>query len=141
MIAFVGHRLSSGTSSSSRRATTNSSNVFDRLNGSRRALNEDYDQDSGSKRGGGALSKIKDLTKTLRKGSREEEGSASIAVAPRDSTKMFDGSRRATHSGLGNGSAVASVRRADVNGSSPRTTRRATASISKRINHNIDHND
>ncbi len=110
--------------------------MFDRLSGSRRALNED--EDDSPERRGGALSKIRDLTKkTLRKGSRDEEEPGAI-VQPRDSSRLFDGGRRATHSGLGNGSAA--TVRVQQNGSagrttataSPRTARRATASISEK---------
>lgn len=93
-------------SSSTRRAT--SGNVFDRLatkesnnlNGSRRSLAALQDEKKAS-----PLSRIKDLTKTLRKSSREEDehlgdenrntirvtssSRGKSAVAPRDSRKLF----------------------------------------------------
>jgi len=140
------------TSSSSNK---NNSNVFDRLSnnknnnlsGSRRSLNVlDQEKKSSSI---GALSRIKDLTKNLRKNSKEE------LVAPRDSRKLLDGresrssldtktsleatnsltTRRATTALVpGNRTAAAS---AAAKTSSPRTTRRATAAISKFLNNSL----
>jgi len=126
----------SGNKDSSRRATTN---VFDRLqqssvrgsrnnlSGSRQSLNED-------KKSGGALSRIKDLTKGLRKSSKEE------VVAPRSSMGLTDGRRATTASGTPT-SSTRSLHK-DSNGvgfgsgagrtGSPRTAaRRATANISE----------
>ncbi len=133
----------SGAGSGGRRATTNSSNVFDRLSGSRKALDREQDyqeesqQDSRRGGGGGTLSKIRDLTKTLRKGSREEQDQHSVVggvVAPRDSSKLFD-RRATTHGGeLGNGTVKSNgVSNSATAGrtASPRTTRRATATISE----------
>eukprot|EP00095_Tigriopus_kingsejongensis_P005218 maker-scaffold408_size180710-snap-gene-0.43 protein:Tk05218 transcript:maker-scaffold408_size180710-snap-gene-0.43-mRNA-1 annotation:"hypothetical protein SINV_13681" len=126
-----------------RRAT--SGNVFDRLNnnrtsnlsasrgsinGSRRSLASVSEMDQQKR---GTLSRIKDLTKNLRKGSREEESSV---VAPRDSRRLFTERKPMTNLNRNNGSRSSinsssrSLNRSDANkNASPKVARRSTLNV------------
>ena len=82
------------------RPAASTSNVFDRLNGSsnlrgsRRSLNVEMSSAKKTPSSSGALTKIKDLTKTLRKSSKEEDASSvkkvNGAITPRNSHTLFD---------------------------------------------------
>lgn len=134
----------STTKTDGRRAT--SGNVYDRLNnksnlngsrnsinGSRRSLASVTADSEHQKRG--TLSRIKDLTKNLRKSSREED---SRVIAPRDSRSLFT-ERKPMSSLNRNGGSRSSInsssrslnRTESNNKSSPKTVRRSTLNIGK----------
>ena len=73
-----------------------------------------------------ALTKIKDLTKTLRKNSKEEDPENKSVVAPRNSLNMF--SDRKPMSNLNNSKTSINSSTRSLQKDSPRTARRATTS-------------
>ena len=144
-------RLSRPTGSSSTdRKTVSQSNVFDRLSGTRgstkKSVQDNRTTHSGSS--GTTLTKIKDLTKNLRKNSKDEEdtndhhhseSSTSQSkpksyIAPKNSLTMFND--RSRPSGTLNGNSTLNGSKNSIHSStkslqqkdSPRSVRRATTS-------------
>ena len=146
-------RTNSREVDSSRRAT--SGNVFDRLatknssttgsrsnlSGSRRSLSTNIADSAAASSSRGPLSKIKDLTKSMRRSSKEENDTY---VAPRNSMSLFSDSRKPMSSLNRNegsrwsiNSSSRSLHKTESNGAgarnaSPRVTRKATATIEAR---------
>ena len=110
------------------------------LHGSRRSVaatpsNSSSNNDS---KGGTTLTKIKDLTKNLRKNSKEEQSEINdsrtgngnhsrAAVAPRNSLSLF-GTERKGMSNLNNSKSSINSSTRSLQKDSPKTTRRATTS-------------
>ena len=143
-------RLSRPTGSSSTdRKTVSQSNVFDRLSGTRGSVKKSV-QDNRTHPGsssGTTLTKIKDLTKNLRKNSKDEEDTndhqseqssshskAKSYIAPKNSLTMFND--RSRPSGTLNGNSTLNGSKNSIHSStkslqqkdSPRSVRRATTS-------------
>jgi hypothetical protein len=148
-------RLSRSTSvreNGGERKAVSTSNVFNRLatdrpktnlNGSRRSLavigpsstssptrsttrNEPGLTNGDHKRGNNALSKIRDLTKTLRKNSKEEDSEDN--VAPRNSFTLFNDRNKHMSNNLNDSKSSINSSTRSLQKDSPKTTRRATAS-------------
>ena len=153
LIARLSANKGSDNNSSSRKAVSQS-NVFDRLSnpnaggsGSSRRSVANHDTTNGSsirahktsvtddKSRSTALTKIKDLTKTLRKTSKDEDTnmigenggkSTHHSVAPRNSLSMF--ADRKPMSNLNNSKTSINSSTRSLQKDSPKTTRRATTS-------------
>ena len=117
-------RLSRPTTTTERK-TVSQGNVFDRLSGTRGS------KKSLAAESGTTLTKIKDLTKNLRKNSKEEPEPETFkkSVAPKNSLTMFnDRSKPGLSSNLnGSKNSINSSTRS-LQKDSPRTARRATTS-------------
>ena len=143
-------RLSRPTGSTTDRKTVSQSNVFDRLSGTRGSIKKSVQDNRHHNPGSGTtLTKIKDLTKNLRKNSKDEEdtndhhhhseSSSSQSnkagksfIAPKNSLTMFNDRSRpsGTLNGTLNGSknSIHSSTKSLQQKDSPRSVRRATTS-------------
>ena len=126
-------RLSRPTSTTERK-TVSQSNVFDRLSGTRgskKSINQNSMPSSGT-----TLTKIKDLTKNLRKNSKEEdevvepsEPKSKSYIAPKNSLTMFnDRSKSGLNSTLNGSKNSIHSSTKSLQKDSPRSVRRATTS-------------
>ena len=122
-------RLSRPTSTTERK-TVSQSNVFDRLSGTR-GSKKSINQNPGT-----TLTKIKDLTKNLRKNSKEEdevvepsEPKSKSYIAPKNSLTMFnDRSKSGLNSTLNGSKNSIHSSTKSLQKDSPRSVRRATTS-------------
>ncbi len=130
-------RLSStskAADSNSSRKAVSQGNVFDRLSSGPNSGSRSNLSSSGSIRrsaanssnGTAALSKIKDLTKGLRKNSHDNEANDSTYVAPRNSLSLFQDQNKRSNLNASKSSINSSTR--SLQKDSPKTTRRATTS-------------
>lgn len=146
-------RLSRTTSNSQDRKTVSQGNVFDRLanpdSGSRTNLSSRKTLANGTSSTSSrpatastranttALSKIRDLTKTMRKDSNEElnvnDKSSNNVVAPRNSLTLFS-DRKENSTNLANSKSSINSSTRSLQKDSPKTARRATTSAFGKIN-------
>ena len=136
-------RLSSNTNTNNGRKAVSQGSVFDRLSnqnsGSRKDLSSTGTPSSrrsvasSDSRSGTTLTKIKDLTKNLRKNSKEEDNgnnNQKNVVAPRNSLNLFSSGpeRSRVVSNLNNSRSSINSSTRSLQRDSPKSTRRATTS-------------